>query len=584
MTSERFNRVKEIFIEAIDLDPGERAAFLSAQCAGDEELRRDAEKLLTADARPGNTLEQVIGDLAAEIDRLNGQVLSHFEIREKLGEGGMGVVYKARDTRLNRPVAIKVLPADKVASPERKRRFIQEAQAASALNHPNVVTIYEIDRAAGVDFIAMEYVLGKTLDQAIGRRGLALGQVLKYGIQGADALAKAHSSGILHRDLKPSNIMVTEAGVVKILDFGLAKLVEPGEAGEEGATQTIHANERPKTKEGAVFGTVAYMSPEQARGKKVDARSDIFSFGVVLYEMVTGRRAFRGETQADTLAAVLKAEPAPVSKFAKDVPRELERIIGRCLRKDPERRFQHISDLKVQLEELKEESDSGTLAEAAPSETRSRNLRRWWTAAALPALLGVAWMLRPSLEEPPGPMIPVPLTSHPGFEGSPDFSPDGNQVVFAWTGEGKDNSDIYVKRIGPGASLRLTSGSRRRGVSRLVARWPVDCVRSRGNRDPLGTAPGRSRAQGGGGGSIPEPNRWTDLVRRQQVDRHSRSRIRRRPAGPVPDLSGDRGTEETDGGGAPPGGYRPGILTGWQAAGVCTGHYGPGRDLLVGTG
>src|SRR5229473_1270454 len=204
-----------------------------------------------------------------------GQTISHYRVEEKLGEGGMGVVYQARDLHLDRFVALKLLPADKVADPERKRRFVQEAKAASALNHPNIITIHDIDQADGVDFIAMEYVDGKALERLIPRNGMRLGDVLKYAIQIADALARAHAAGIIHRDIKPSNIMVDEHGLVKVLDFGLAKLTEtaPGELGE---TATMRVREGPDTEEGAIVGTVAYMSPEQAEGKPVDARSDIF--------------------------------------------------------------------------------------------------------------------------------------------------------------------------------------------------------------------------------------------------------------------------------------------------------------------
>jgi len=294
-----------------------------------------------------------------------GQTISHYRVLEKLGAGGMGVVYKAQDTHLGRSVAIKVLPPEKVADPERKRRFVQEAKAASALNHPNIITIYDIDAADGVDFIAMEYVPGKTLGQVIGRKGLPLRETLKYAVQVAGALAKAHAPGIVHRDLKPANVMVTGDGLVKVLDFGLAKLTDPAEADEFALTRTLRA----ETEEGTILGTPAYMSPEQAEGKPVDARSDIFSFGAVLYEMVTGRRAFRGDTKLAVLSALLKDEPQPVSSVREDVPRDLERIITRCLRKDRERRFQHMDDVRVALEELKEESDSGTALTPAAIKT-----------------------------------------------------------------------------------------------------------------------------------------------------------------------------------------------------------------------
>ena len=286
-----------------------------------------------------------------------GQSIAHYRILEKLGEGGMGVVYKARDTHLDRFVAIKVLPPERVADPERKRRFVQEAKAASALNHPNIITIHDIARHQGVDFMVMEYVPGKTLDQLIRRKGLPLGEALKYAAEIADALATAHGAGIVHRDVKPSNVMVTEKGRVKVLDFGLAKLTEPVAAGEEEPTRTL----KPRTQEGMILGTVAYMSPEQAEGKKVDARSDIFSFGALLYEMVTGQRAFQRDTKMSTLAAIINEEPKPLHEAAAGIPSELERIITRCLRKDAAKRWQTMADLNVALEELREESESRKL-------------------------------------------------------------------------------------------------------------------------------------------------------------------------------------------------------------------------------
>ena len=289
---------------------------------------------------------------------ISPQPISHYEILDKLGEGGMGVVWKARDTRLNRLVAIKTLPAGKLADEDRQRRFIQEAQAASALNDPNIVTIYDIASENGADFIAMEYVDGKTLGQLIPKRGMRMEEILRYAIQIAGALAKAHAAGIVHRDLKPGNIMVNAEGRVKLLDFGLAKLTEPDPpAGpdEDAATRTLLA----RSEEGSIAGTAAYMSPEQAEGKPVDARSDIFSFGAVLYEMATGTRAFQGDSKLSTLSAVLRENPKPPSQAVSGVPRELDRIVARCLRKDPARRFQAMPDLKVALEELKEESDSG---------------------------------------------------------------------------------------------------------------------------------------------------------------------------------------------------------------------------------
>src|SRR5262245_38148232 len=298
-----------------------------------------------------------------------GKTISHYRILEKLGEGGMGVVYKARDTHLDRFVAIKVLPAERVADAERKKRFVQEAKTASALNHPNIIHIYDIDQQEGIDFIAMEYVQGRTLDQIIPRHGMRLNEALKTSVQMADALAAAHGVGIVHRDLKPANVMVSESGVVKILDFGLAKLVERTDGSDPDA-KTVQAGSGSQTEEGTILGTVSYMSPEQAEGKKVDARSDIFSFGSVLYEMTTGQKAFRGDSKMSTLAAILNKDPKRVTELTESIPAELERIITRCLRKIPERRWQNVADLKVALEDLKEESDSGRLEASSPVMTR----------------------------------------------------------------------------------------------------------------------------------------------------------------------------------------------------------------------
>ncbi|MGI8961311.1 MAG: protein kinase domain-containing protein [Bryobacteraceae bacterium] len=388
-----------------------------------------------------------------------GKVLAQYQICEKLGEGGMGVVWKARDAHLDRFVALKTLPAERLADVERKRRSVQEAKAASALNHPNIVHIYDIAEADGVQFIAMEYVPGKTLDQLIGRKGLRVNETLKYGVQIADALAQAHAAGIIHRDLKPSNIIVGENGHVKVLDFGIAKLTEIATDGF-GETATMRAQERVSTEEGAIVGTVAYMSPEQAEGKKVDARSDIFSFGSMLYEMVTGRQAFHGDSKMSTLSAILKEEPKPASAVAADVPRDLEKVILRCLRKGPDRRFQHMADVKVALEELKEESESGKLTSIVQLGAPAPRKSRWmWALAGAAVVLTLViaigiWFFRPRSH--PVPKI-VPLTSYPGRQISPAFSPDGKQVAFAWDGEKGGNFDIYVKLTDAGTPLKLTN-------------------------------------------------------------------------------------------------------------------------------
>ena len=247
---------------------------------------------------------------------------------------------------------------------------MHEAKAASSLNHPNIITIYDIGQGEGVDLISMECVTGKRLDQLIPRHGMRLNEALRCAVQIADALARAHAVGIVHRDLKPGNIMVNEHGLVKVLDFGLAKLTEP----VEGRSVRVASSSLPEIEDGKIVGTVSYMSPEQAEGKKVDARSDIFSFGAVLYEMVTGGQAFHGDTKASTLAAILKDNPRPASQLLDGLPREVERLISRCLRKEVNQRCQHMDDVKLTLEELKEESDSGVLGTAVGSGLKPRRI------------------------------------------------------------------------------------------------------------------------------------------------------------------------------------------------------------------
>ena len=389
-----------------------------------------------------------------------GEILGHYRIESKLGEGGMGEVWKARDTRLDRFIALKTLPAEKVADPERRNRFVLEAKAASALNHPNIVHVYDIADSAGVPFIAMEYVVGKTLDQLTGRNGLRLNEALKYAIQIADALARAHSSGIVHRDLKPSNIMVDEHGLVKVLDFGLAKLTEPV-PGEFSLTQSLRTPENPKTEEGTIVGTAAYMSPEQAEGKPVDARSDIFSFGSVLYEMTTGRRAFQNDTKLSTLSAILEKEPTPVSAILPKTPPELEKLIARCLRKDPDRRIQHMGDVKLALEELKEESDSGRLqAPVLPAAGATRRVPKTLLAALVVTVLAVTaaavvWLR--SAGKPADRSNWVQLTNLPDAVSQPSLSPDGRFLTFIRGAETfAAPGQIYVKMLPDGEPVQLT--------------------------------------------------------------------------------------------------------------------------------
>jgi serine/threonine protein kinase len=398
-----------------------------------------------------------------------GKVIAHFEITEELGHGGMGSVFKARDQHLGRPVALKVLLPETVNDAERRRRFTQEAKAASALNHPNIVHIYDINEADGVPFIAMEYVAGKTLGQTIPRKGLPLSEALRYATQIADALSTAHAAGIVHRDLKPSNIMITGQGAVKLVDFGLAKLLERG-AGESDATQTLVSAER--TAEGTTVGTAAYMSPEQAEGKPVDERSDIFSFGAVLYEMITGQRAFQGTTRLSTLSAVLRDEPKAPGEIREETPDELGRIIARCLRKEPGRRFQHMADLAVALEEVKEESESGKRSVA---ELKPRRGRRWILTAAVVTVLAAggaaAWRfgwLAPA-RTISGSLQPIQLTTSPGLSMGASLSPDGKSMAFSSDRSGR--FEVYIRAANPrGSERQITSD----GEQNIEPSWSPD--------------------------------------------------------------------------------------------------------------
>jgi len=398
MNPERFQQVSQLFQSALEREPHERESYLQRACGGDDELRGEVESLLAArgQADSNDFLHSPAVERAAplliEEAKLTGSFVGHYQILQQLGAGGMGEVYLAEDTKLNRPVAIKVLPADIANDQDRIRRFVQEAKAAAALNHPNIAHIYEIGKSEGVHFIAMEFIDGQTLRELIHGQQRDLRKLLHYLQQVAEGLTKAHAAGIVHRDLKPDNIMIARDGYAKILDFGLAKLIEGrkpsghGYTSSEVATALMPQHSLP----GTVLGTVGYMSPEQAQGrvKEIDHRSDIFSFGCVLFEAATGQKAFEGKDPLDSLHKIVHAPTPQIRDFDANLPEEMQRIVRRCLAKEPDKRYQSIKDVAIELEELQQDLKKNTELEysAQPSAERGRSTASGATQAASTSL------------------------------------------------------------------------------------------------------------------------------------------------------------------------------------------------------
>jgi Tol biopolymer transport system component/predicted Ser/Thr protein kinase len=407
-----------------------------------------------------------------------GFKLGRHEVLAFVGAGGMGEVYRARDTELGRVVALKVLRPECASDDGARRRLMQEARTASALNHPHITTVHDVVEADGMQCIVMEFVAGRPLSALI-RAGLDLDEALRIAIAIADGLARAHAAGVVHRDLKPANVVVSDEGVPKVLDFGIAKLVEePAGAAAQDATQTEDTGIVARRSTSGFRGTPGYMAPEQITGGTVDARSDIFSFGALLYEMLTGKRAFAGGTVAETLGAVLALQPVALRQLAPEVPVELEQTAMRCLRKEPERRFQSMGDVKVVLQDIAEARATSPL----PSHARPRGTRLLRVAAAFALVLGVAvgvvaWVASWSHDggEPKTPARLEALTTMPGIEGSPTFSPDGRQFAYSFDPErlkedGRPDFDLWVRLVGGPDARRLTSDD----TDDLAPSWSPD--------------------------------------------------------------------------------------------------------------
>lgn len=494
MDAERLKQIEEIYHEALEIPESKREAFFKNYCGEDESLRREVETLLAFEKTFDNFIDTPPESLAAEMffeqekaATPMSKEFGHYKIKNLLGRGGMGDVYLAEDTRLNRRVALKFLSAVFSSDKNRLHRFEREAFAASALNHPNILTIYEFGAEKDTYFLATEYVEGETLREILSRPDLPLNEILNIVEQTAFALSAAHKAGIIHRDIKPENIMVREDGIVKVLDFGLAKLIKTEIPSNESLlTSESEAATRVlmKTNPGIVMGTAAYMSPEQTRGlANIDSRTDIWSLGVIIFEMLTGRVPFEGETFSDIIAAILKTDAPPLSKFIPECPAELERIVAKCLKKNPEERYQVIKDLALDLKSLKKslefsaEFDRVTdnreknLTTQIPKQhtTVAEKIKRFPVWNFLFSLLvgamvfGGAWWYfggfrnRSEFAETVSSKTTeiVSWSSKPGeIYSVGSFSPDAKTVAFASTRSGTKN--IWIKQIAAGEAIQIT--------------------------------------------------------------------------------------------------------------------------------
>lgn len=447
--------LKELFDGARALPQDARPAYLADACGGDGALRRDVERLLASHDAAGSFLETpaaMLIDPTTMTAGLEGLRLGPYRIESRIGAGGMGEVYRAVDTRLNRPVAIKCLSSD-LADSSARRRFQQEAQMASALNHPHILTVHEAGEVDGRQCLVTEFVDGGTLKDWARAGHRSWRQVVELLVGVADALAAAHAAGILHRDIKPDNILVTTSGYAKLADFGLAKLEE--RATPAAAAPTVTASE---TRPGVVIGTIAYMSPEQAGGKPLDARSDIFSFGVVLYELLAGRRPFTGATDLEVLQTIMHGAAAPL---VEEIPPALRLTVDKTLEKDPADRYQTMRELVVDLRRVARQSDASGVSAAAerPRTRRWRILVPLGVAGAVFAASLVYW--HPWTRSEPGSDASqwsfVQLTDQAGQELNPSLSPDGRSLVYASLAAG--NWDIYLQRVGGKTTINLTNDS-----------------------------------------------------------------------------------------------------------------------------